>query len=248
MALKPWAYTCALLLLLAAVALLASRGVIQSVVRDGDVRLVSAYDEYILGETIALHGTLAFADREVAVIERLRFAVEGPRSFEVDVPVQAGSHELPGPPGVGALTAAVVFDQVSIVSGPAGESAFKGVGDAATIGIAIEWTPPQTAEIPGSYAARLVAELQDGVANSSNEADLRVVPNVCGDQNGDGIVSISDAIAALQAVVGLISPSRTQLILGDLDDDGEIGVADVVAVLGHIVGIGLRPENCGLSL
>lgn len=248
MAFKSWAYTCALLLLLAAVALLASRGVIQSVVRDGDVRLAPGYDEYVLGETIALHGTLAFADREVAVIERLWLAVEGPRPFQVDVPVQEGYHNLPGPPGVGELRAAVAFDLVSIVSGPTGGSAFKGVGNAARIGIAIEWTPPQTEETPGSYAATLVAELQDGVVNASAQASLRVIPNVCGDQNGDGVVSISDAVAALQVAVELISPGRTQLILGDLDGDGKLSVADVVAVLRHIVGIGLGPEGCGLSL
>ncbi len=73
---------------------------------------------------------------------------------------------------------------------------------------------------------------------------LFTVPEVCGDQDGDGAVTILDAIIDLQIITGAVEPTPLQLILSDVDGDAEITVLDVVRVLQHLVGIS-HITDCG---
>ena len=73
---------------------------------------------------------------------------------------------------------------------------------------------------------------------------IEFIVGVCGDQNGDGVMSVFDAIIELQIIVGLIEPTETQLIQGDVVRDGVINVFDAIVILQHIVGL-TEITECG---
>jgi regulation of enolase protein 1 (concanavalin A-like superfamily) len=52
-----------------------------------------------------------------------------------------------------------------------------------------------------------------------------------GDVNGDGIVSVPDALLALRAVLGQIELAGDRLFAADIDGNGFVSIADVLAVL-----------------
>ena len=67
-------------------------------------------------------------------------------------------------------------------------------------------------------------------------------PGTCGDLNDDSLVTVIDAVIALQIIVELLTPTPAQLLLADVSGpeglpDGATDVVDVVAILGHIVGM-----------
>ena len=57
-----------------------------------------------------------------------------------------------------------------------------------------------------------------------------------GDVNGDGSVSLNDALAALQAALG-IAPSSPVYPAADVNGDDKIGLAEVIFVLRHVAGL-----------
>ena len=59
-----------------------------------------------------------------------------------------------------------------------------------------------------------------------------------GDVNGDGAVTIADAVLALQMAVQLVSPTPDQLFAADINGNGAVSVGDVVAILRAVLGIG----------
>ena len=73
-----WAYSFALVMSLVVVVVLANRGIVQSVVETGDIRLETNSTEYATGDAITFHATLAFRDGEVADIIR----ASGPTSLK----------------------------------------------------------------------------------------------------------------------------------------------------------------------
>lgn len=62
-----------------------------------------------------------------------------------------------------------------------------------------------------------------------------------GDLNGDGTVTVADAILALKIAVGLLQPTSGQLAAGDLDQSGAISVAEVLLILRAAVGLSTLP-------
>ncbi len=76
---------------------------------------------------------------------------------------------------------------------------------------------------------------------------VKTVVGICGDQDGDGEVTILDTIIDMQVIAGRITATSVQLTLSDLDRDGEISVLDVILTLQHLVGKAEITE-CGLSL
>ena len=58
-----------------------------------------------------------------------------------------------------------------------------------------------------------------------------------GDVNGDGAITITDAVLALQMAVQLISPTPDQLFAADINGNGAVSVGDAVAILRAVLGI-----------
>ena len=56
-------------------------------------------------------------------------------------------------------------------------------------------------------------------------------PPLKGDIDGDGVISVSDALAVLRVAAKLAPPTPEILALGDIDGDGVISVSDALAVL-----------------
>ena len=67
---------------------------------------------------------------------------------------------------------------------------------------------------------------------------------VCGDQNADGVVDVSDVIIDLRIVVGLVVPTDEQEKLSDVVRDGQINIFDVIQSLRHLVGL-TEITECG---
>lgn len=76
--------------------------------------------------------------------------------------------------------------------------------------------------------------------SSSSDVDIPVNEHIGGDANGDGKVTLIDAIALLRVTVGdTYNTSRDGL---DANEDGSVSVLDVIIVLRHVVG-----DNVGLG-
>jgi hypothetical protein len=81
--------------------------------------------------------------------------------------------------------------------------------------------------------------------SDTTTAEILVLPTgICGDQNNDGQVDISDAIIELQIIFGAIGPTLAQFILGDVVRDGEINGLDVILTLQHAAGV-TQITECG---
>jgi len=78
----------------------------------------------------------------------------------------------------------------------------------------------------------------DAAGNQAISADgTFTTPLPRGDINGDGRVTIVDAVLVLRFLAGLDTPSQAQLAAADLDANGKISVADALIVLKLVVGI-----------
>jgi len=72
---------------------------------------------------------------------------------------------------------------------------------------------------------------------------------ILGDINGDGNVSTSDVVTALQISLGKIQPTALQVSAGDINGNGVIDIGDVVLIMRIIVGLPLNPStNEGASM
>ncbi len=60
---------------------------------------------------------------------------------------------------------------------------------------------------------------------------------VNGDADGDGVVSVSDALFALRAAMGLVTPSADEFQRIDFDHDGSVTLIDALAVLRRAMGM-----------
>jgi len=52
-----------------------------------------------------------------------------------------------------------------------------------------------------------------------------------GDFDGDGEITVADALAALRIAARMAESSDEAIAIGDIDGDGEITVADALAIL-----------------
>ncbi|MBR5769338.1 MAG: dockerin type I repeat-containing protein, partial [Clostridia bacterium] len=79
------------------------------------------------------------------------------------------------------------------------------------------------------YSAQSVI---DSAARALGEAEASLVEiRVRGDVDGDGDVTVSDALAALRIAAKLREPNPSELYAGDADGDGGVTVADALAIL-----------------
>ncbi|HEY3281360.1 MAG TPA: dockerin type I repeat-containing protein [Armatimonadota bacterium] len=62
-----------------------------------------------------------------------------------------------------------------------------------------------------------------------------------GDVNGDGRVNVADAVAVLQYLAGLKTPTAQQSAAADVDGDGKLRVSDAVLLLKAVAGLATLP-------
>ncbi|MCD6385829.1 hypothetical protein J7M23_08645, partial [Candidatus Sumerlaeota bacterium] len=68
-----------------------------------------------------------------------------------------------------------------------------------------------------------------------------------GDLNGDGTVSIEDAIIAQEIICGLYTPTPVQVLAGDLNGNGMVDAGDVTLIMQMIGDKGMSPVCTGLQ-
>lgn len=179
---KSWAYTGALLLILVAVVVLATRGVVFGVHGEGDVTLTSAETAYLNDETVMLHATLDFSDEMLATITNVQLVVNGPQSLNASLPLEEGEHDLTGNEGVtGTLIASVDFNLIDSIDDGIDDifkGVFKGAGQSANIQIDVEWIPAVSPDPIGDYVARLNIEFDDSPTNSSDDVPFTIIAGV----------------------------------------------------------------------
>ncbi len=61
--------------------------------------------------------------------------------------------------------------------------------------------------------------------------DGHIEPYSKGDMDGDGEITVADALKALRIAAKLVAPTAQDIELGDVDNDGEITVADALKIL-----------------
>jgi len=88
---------------------------------------------------------------------------------------------------------------------------------------------------PGEYTLKVV----NGYEEYSTEIKFTVVdttppPYTLGEMDGDGEITVADALAILRIVARLAEPIGNQALAADCDLDGEITVADALAVLRYV--------------
>ncbi len=62
-------------------------------------------------------------------------------------------------------------------------------------------------------------------------------PLIHGDVDGDGQVTVQDAIMVLRYIVGMVYLNQDQMLRADVDGDGQVNVNDAILILRYIVGI-----------
>ncbi len=75
-------------------------------------------------------------------------------------------------------------------------------------------------------------------ASSGVFALKAAAPLAAGDADGDGEVTVADALLALRTALGLKEPSRRTRIACDLDGDGEVTVSDALLILRKAAELG----------
>jgi len=88
---------------------------------------------------------------------------------------------------------------------------------------------------PGEYTLKVI----NGYDEYSTEITFTVVdttppPYKLGEMDGDGEITVADALAILRIVARLAEPIGNQALAADCDLDGEITVADALAVLRYV--------------
>ena len=71
------------------------------------------------------------------------------------------------------------------------------------------------------------------------------MPDVCGDQNGDELITIQDVIIDAKISVDPQIANDAQNKLSDLDRDNDVDIDDANIGLRHIVGIIPALTECG---
>jgi hypothetical protein len=74
----------------------------------------------------------------------------------------------------------------------------------------------------------------DNVAYSGDQGST-IEPD--GDVDGDGTLSITDALLALRIAMGIVEPTEEQLAHGDLDGDGAISTTEALMIMREAMGI-----------
>lgn len=98
----------------------------------------------------------------------------------------------------------------------------------------------------GTQVVTLTTGITDLAGNPlSAPSSLSFALSVGGDMDGDGTVSVADAVLALRMAVGAVTPTAADLVHGDVAPllggvpapDGRIDIGDAVVILRRVVGL-----------
>ena len=108
------------------------------------------------------------------------------------------------------------------------------------------WTTSATATLDGEPFAKN-GEITDVGAHTLIVTNDNVVITinftvvdsafVLGDMDGDGEISVADALSALRIAIKLVEGTQESFRKGDIDADGEITVSDALRILRIAAGI-----------
>ena len=101
---------------------------------------------------------------------------------------------------------------------------------------------PYAAALKNAHAVRAnrysAQSVIDAAAQSVEEAATALEEYILtGDLDGDGGITVSDALRALRFAAGLAETDENAIRFGDTDGDGEITVSDALAILRAAVGL-----------
>jgi hypothetical protein len=96
-----------------------------------------------------------------------------------------------------------------------------------------------------SIAANTASDAAGNIAGGAGPSTVFTVDNSSGDLNGDGDVTVADALKALRITAGLDAPTAVDMAHGDVapivggvpQPDGKINIGDVVVILRRAVGL-----------
>ncbi|MBQ6552145.1 MAG: leucine-rich repeat protein [Clostridia bacterium] len=156
-----------------------------------------------------------------------------------------------GYPGTAAETYAATSDKLVFV--PLAAPVISGVEDGETYdlydgAVSATWDDGHVAYLNGEYydagkpitqPGEYTLKVVNGYDEFTTEVSFTVVDTtpVPGDADGDGEITVSDALLTLRAAARLYAPSEKVTAAIDLDGDGEITVADALAVLRKAIGL-----------
>ena len=86
---------------------------------------------------------------------------------------------------------------------------------------------PYSAQTAIDAAAQAVTEAAGGLVEGGEEPPVFIK----GDMDGDGEITVADALRALRIAAKLVQPTDEDMLIGDIDGDGEITVADALKIL-----------------
>jgi len=84
---------------------------------------------------------------------------------------------------------------------------------------------------PGSYTVKYSATDADGHTVEKEYAIEVILGTKKGDLDGDGEITVADALVALRIAARMAQATEQDMLIGDIDLDGEITVSDALAIL-----------------
>ena len=120
---------------------------------------------------------------------------------------------------------------------PSGYGLEAGNGAIMTISFETTLTEPFTVDITGIHMAIAGSgdSSEDATQGDIEDANVTVTDIIKGDVDGDGEVTINDAVSILRVSVGKTVPGFIEAA-GDINGNGEIDMEDAVSVLRFAVG------------
>lgn len=95
---------------------------------------------------------------------------------------------------------------------------------------------------PAEASSIQISNTPDRAAEMSQGCDL-----VCGDSDGNGAISITDAVFIIAYIFGGgIAPEPVEI--GDANGNGSLSITDAVFIINYIFGGGPEPVNCPASI
>lgn len=113
------------------------------------------------------------------------------------------------------------------------------LGDYTVSGNGEIWSIPFTGAADGTYGWYAVM-MKDGRYVRSEVYPIAgepLIPDLKGDFDGDGRITVSDALAALRIAAKLAEETPEAIATGDMDGDGKVTVSDALALLRISVGL-----------